>query len=333
MTGVLRAALAAAAVALFAGAAHAEVGEIKITKQPGVLYAQLTLMEDKGLLEKHAEKLGIQGLKVQWMTFTSGGVATEALLSGQVDIVTSGVSNMLLLWAKTNGQVKGVAAVAGLPFKLLTRNPNVKTIKDFGPNDRIAVPTIKVSMQAITLGIALRKAYGDDAKAEILVANQVQLGHPEATQALLNPNHEVNTHFSISPFQEIALKNPAVHEVANSVDMLGGLAHVTMAFATTKFTDANPKVMQAFLAAFDEASEIIAKEPKAAAESYLKITKDKLSVDELTAIITQKGAIFQAAPVRTMIYAEHMHKIGIIKQMPKSWKDYMSPALHSREGS
>lgn len=36
---------------------------------------------------------------------------------------------------------------------------------------------------------------------------------------------------------------------------------------------------------------------------------------EITAIITQKGAIFQAAPVRTMIYAEHMRKIAIISSM------------------
>lgn len=333
MSNLVRAALAAALLLFNALPSLAEVSEIKITKQPGVLYAQLTIMEDKGLLEKHAEKLGVKGLKVQWMTFTSGGVATEALLSGQVDIVSSGVSNMLLLWGKTNGQVKGVAAVAGLPIRLLTRNPNVKTLKDFGPDDRIAVPTIKVSMQSITLGIALRKFYSDDSKAEILVPNQVQLGHPEATQALLNPKHEVNAHFSISPYQEIALKNPAVHEVTNSLDALGGFAHITMAFATTKFMDANPTVMKAFLAAFDEASDIIAKDPKAAAESYLKVTKEKSSVEEIAAIVAQKGAIFQAAPVRTMIYAEHMHKIGLIKQLPKSWKDYMSPALHSRQGS
>ena len=64
---------------------------------------------------------------------------------------------MLLLWSKTNGDVKAVLGVSGLPFKLVSRNPNIKSIKDYGPNDRIAVPTVRQSIQAITLGIACRR--------------------------------------------------------------------------------------------------------------------------------------------------------------------------------
>lgn len=69
---------------------------------------------------------------------------------------------MLLLWGKTNGDIKAITGVSGLPFKLVTANPNIKTIKDYTPSDRIAVPTVRQSIQAITLGIALQKAYADD---------------------------------------------------------------------------------------------------------------------------------------------------------------------------
>jgi hypothetical protein len=31
---------------------------------------------------------------------------TEAILSDSIDIATTGVSNMLLAWGKTNGQIK-----------------------------------------------------------------------------------------------------------------------------------------------------------------------------------------------------------------------------------
>src|SRR4029078_5122737 len=106
-----------------------------------------------------------------------------------------------------------------------------------------------------------------------------------------NPTHEVASHFSAPPFQEIALKSPNVHTVLTPTDPLGGPATTTNTFTTTKFHDANPIKIKAYLAALDEASEMIAKNPKAAAEIYLAATKEKMTVDELTALIRQPGAI------------------------------------------
>jgi len=312
--------------------ARAEVSEFRITRQPSILYLQEVLMEEKKLIEKQAATLGVKDLKINWVNITSGGVATEALLSGSVDVVTSGISNMLLLWDRTNGGVKGVAGVAGLPMLLVTRNPTVKTIKDFSAGDRIALPTIKVSMQATILGIALEKEFGPGAYNK-LESLQVQIGHPDATQALLNPQHEINSHFSAPPFQYIALKAPGVHAVLNSVDVLGGPATVTCAFATQKFVDANPLAVKAFIAALDEASEMIARDPKGAAEVYLAVTKEKISADELTEMIKIKGGIFSAVPQRSMLYADYMARTGLLKKKPGDWKDYFITAMHERPGS
>jgi NitT/TauT family transport system substrate-binding protein len=320
------------ALALAPFAAVAEVKDLKITKQPGLLFTPTLLMEHHKLVEKHAKAAGLD-VKVEWVTLLSGGAANDALLSGNVQIVTSGVSNMLLLWGKTNGNVKAIQGVGGLPFKLITRNPNIKTIKDFTEKDRIALPTVRMSMQAITLGIALQKVYGDDKANEKLLANQVQMGHPDALAALLNSGHEVTSHFSSSPFQEIALKNPAIHTVLESKDALGGDAHVALAYGTAKFYDENPKTVRAFLAAFEEAAAMIKNDPKSTAETYLQMVKEKATVEEVVQLLKQPGAIFQAAPVRTMVYAEYMAKAGFIKPHPKSWKDYFFPLLHDREGS
>jgi NitT/TauT family transport system substrate-binding protein len=322
-----------AAVALLASTASAEVSSLKITKQPGALFTPTILMEQHKLIEKHAAALGLNDFKTEWLTLSSGGAATDGLLAGSVDIVTSGTTNMLLLWGKTKGDVKTIAGVSGLPFKLVTRNPNIKTIKDYGPNDRIALPTVRVSIQAMTLGIALQKAYGDDKANEKLLANQVQMGHPDATAALLNPAHEVTSHFSASPFQEMLLKKPEFHVVLESLDALGGPAHIAVAFTTTKFYEANPRAVRAYLMACDEAAEMIRKDPKGVAETYLAVTKEKLSPEEFVALLTQPYAIFQAAPVRSMVYAQYMYKAGFIKLEPKSWKDYFFPLVHDREGS
>src|SRR5947199_7819674 len=124
---------------------------------------------------------------------------SAAILSGSLDVASTGVATLLLVSGKTNGQIKSISGMAGVPFRMLTRNPNVKSIKDFGPNDRIAVPTIRASMQAMMMGIALEQAYGLGQHGR-LDSNQVQIGHPEAVAALLNPQHEINSHFSIPPY-------------------------------------------------------------------------------------------------------------------------------------
>jgi NitT/TauT family transport system substrate-binding protein len=324
---------AAIALAFAAAPAGAEVSELTISKQPGLLFAPMILMEHHKLVEKHAMDAGVPGLKAGWVTLMSGGANNDALLSGSLHIVTSGVTNMLLLWGKTNGDVKAIIGVSGLPFKLITRNPNIKTIKDYTATDRIAVPTVRQSIQAITLGIALQKVYGDDKANEKLVPNQVQMGHPDALTAMLNPSHEVTSHFASSPFQEIELKQPGMHVVLESRDALGGDGHVSLAYGTTKFFQENPKTVRAFLAAYEEAVGMIKSNPKAAAETYLSLVKERATVDEVVKLLTQPGAIYQAEPVRTMVYAEYMAKAGFIKPMPKSWKDYFFPLLHDRNGS
>jgi sulfonate transport system substrate-binding protein len=313
-------------------AGAAESTDFHVARQPGIVYLQPVLMEEKKLVEKHAAALGLNDLKMRWSIITSGGVMTEALISGSIDMAVTGISNMLLLWDKTKGATRSLAGVAGTPFLLLTRNPSVKTIKDFGPDDRIAVPTIRASMQAMLLGMALEQAYGPGQHGK-LDSNQVQIGHPDALQALINPRHEINSHFSIPPFQDIALKSPGVHTVANSTDILGGAATVTNAWTMQKFVDANPLKVKAFLAALDEASDMVAKNPKEAAEIYLNVTKEKISVDELVALVKQPGSIFSATPERSMVWADYMARIGLIKTKPASWKDYTFPAIHDRPGS
>lgn len=332
MKSLLRFAAFATALGLSAPAVAAESNEFRIGRQPGLVYLQAIIMEEQRLVEKHAAALGLKDLKVNYSIITSGGVMTESILSDSVDIAITGVSNMLLVWGKTNGQIKAVAGMAGVPFFMLTRNPNVKSIKDFGPNDRIAVPTIRVSMQAMMMGIALEQAWGPGQHGR-LDTNQVQLGHPEALAALLNPQHEVNSHFSIPPFQDIAIKSPLVHKVFVSNDVLGGPITISNCFAKQGFVDANPLKVKAFLAALDEASELVARDPKAAAEIYLKITREKIALDDLVAIIKQPGAIFSATPQRTMLWADYMHRIGLIKQKPASWKDFTFPIIHDRNGS
>lgn len=315
-----------------AAPASAEVSELRITKQPSIIYLPLVIMEQNRLLEKHAKAAGLVDLKVTWITFNSGGTSTDALLSGNVDLVTSGVSNLLLLWERTKGQVNGVTSVGGLPMLLVTRDPAVKTLKDFTEKDKIAVPTIKVSSQAMVLKMAMEKMYGEGARDK-LDAMTVQLGHPDAMIAVVGGSSEVNSHFSAPPYQFTELKTPGVHLVLDSSDVFGGPASNAVVFGTRKFYDENPKTIATFMAGLEEANALIARDPSLAAKIYLDATHEKYSVDEVVAMIKAPNVVYSTTPNATMVFANFMYKTGLIKTRPANWKEFFFPVVHNLPGT
>ena len=87
---------------------------------------------------------------------------------------------------------------------LISRDANIKSLKDIGPNDKIAVPTVKISTQAIVLQIAAAELwFGADQWAK-LDANTVQLGHPDAYAALSIPSTRSAT---TSPYRPSPISN------------------------------------------------------------------------------------------------------------------------------
>ena len=322
------------ALAFCAPAVAQQKTEISITRQPGILYLPSHVMERQQLIEKEAAKLGVPNLKVTWASLSGGGAQTDALLSGNVDIVNTGVGNLLLLWDRTKGGVKGIVANSALPLTLITRNPNIHTVKDYTPNDRIAVPTLKVSTQAILLQMASEKTFGADQTTK-LDANTVQLGHPDAAIMMGNPQGEITSHFAAPPYSYFELKNvKGAHVVLSSPDVIGGPLTQSQFFTTTRFADANPKVIAAVKAATFVAIDFIRKNTPAAVDIYREVTKDKMSAEEILDMLKQPGMMeWIAAPQGTMKFASHLHKVGTLKTMPKAWTDYYLPITADLPGN
>jgi NitT/TauT family transport system substrate-binding protein len=308
--------------------------EVSITRQPGILYLPSHVMEKQRLIEKEAAKLGVPNLKVSWASLSGGGAQTDALLSGNVDVVNTGVGNLLLLWDRTKGGVKGIVANSALPLALITRNPSNKTIRDYGPNDRIAVPTLKVSTQAILLQMASERTFGENATTK-LDANTVQLGHPDAAIAMANPNGEITSHFAAPPYSYYELRNvKGAHIVLSSPDIIGGPLTQSQFFTTTKFAEANPKIVAAIKAATFDAIAFIRSDTPAAVDIYREITHDKMPAAEILDMLKQPGMMeWTAAPQGTMKFAAHLHKVGTLKTMPKAWTDYYLPVTADLPGN
>src|SRR5882762_8739163 len=158
--------------------------KVSFVPQRGLLYLPVDMMVSGGVLQQEATKLGLG--KVEATATTLGGPAPVmgALLSGSADYGTSALPSLLTLWDKTHGtrnEVKAVGTVSNGAMVLYTINPNVKSIKDFTDKDRIAVPSVRISFNAMMLEMAAEKEWGDPHKLDHLT---VGLGHPDAVAAL-----------------------------------------------------------------------------------------------------------------------------------------------------
>ncbi|MBB4951998.1 NitT/TauT family transport system substrate-binding protein [Agrobacterium vitis] len=324
MIGGLTAAIALALSLASTGHAE-EKTTLSITRQPGILYLASHVMETQKLIEKDAASEGLKDVKVEWRTFNGGGAQTDALLAGNVDVVNTGTGNLLLLWDRTRGKVKGIITSSAQPVIMVSNDPRIKSLKDIGPTDKIAVPTVGVSTQAILLQMEAAKIFGEG-QTKKFDPNTVQMGHPDAVAALANANHEVKNHFSAPPFQYLELKMPGVHKVIDSRDIVGGALTQATFFTTTSFADANPKLVKALRTATEQAVAFIKKDPKAALEAYKTVSGDKTSLDDLMAMLKEPHMDeWRTDPQGTMKFAEHLHKIGTLKTMPKAWTDYYLP--------
>ena len=332
---VLRAA-SVSAILLLASAsqpAHAEVREITIAKEFGIGYLPYLVMEHEKLVEKHAKTRGLGDLKVNWKTFGGSGFMQSAMISGQLEFGSSGVPWFVLLWDKTNGEVKSPGALDSMPIYLNTRDPKVKSLKDFGEGNKIALPAIKSSIQVITLQMAVARVFGP-AQASKLDPITVSLSHPDAMTSLLSGGSGIDSHFTSPPFQDLELKDPHIHRVLSSYEVLDGAATFIITATTTKFQKANPKTFDAFVGALEEAQAFIGSKKREAAQIYLSMSGDKrLSLDDLLKMLDNPEYRFTLVPEGVMKYATFMTSTGVIKHKPADWKELFFPNVHRLPGN
>ncbi|MGI8895258.1 MAG: ABC transporter substrate-binding protein [Casimicrobiaceae bacterium] len=322
-----------AAFAAVALTAHAEMAELKVAQQYGISYLPLMIMEEQKLIEKHAKAAGVD-VTVGWARFAGGNVMNDALLSNSLQFASGGVGPLLTLWSRTKGNldVKAVGAINSMPLYLNTSNPNIKSLKDFTDKDKIALPAVKVSIQAVTLQMAAEKAFGAGQQNK-LDSLTVSMSHPDAQTALLSGGSEVNAHFSSPPFQYQQLAKPGIHTVLNSYEVLGGPATFNVVWTTTKFKNENPKLYDSFVKAMEEATAIINRDKRAAAETYLRLSKDKSTTEDILKMLNDPNIVYTQTPQNIMKYADFMTKIGSIKVKPDTWKDVFFPNVHNLSGS
>ena len=329
--------LAAAALVAVAigGAAQAEVTEVRMSKQFGLPYLPMIVIEAQKLIEKNAAAAGLGEVKTSWTQRAGQAAELDALLAGQADFIGPGVPTLATIWDKTVGtpqEARALIAMQSMPYVQVTRNPNVKTIADFTDRDKIALPAVKLTGHAIALEMEAAKIWGFE-HYDKLDSITITRSHADAAAALMSGISEINSHFASSPFYYYELATSGIHQVLKSYDAVGGRHTNGVLVATKKFHDANPKICGVVVAAFNEANAFIKAHPREAAQIYLTTTKDKNSVDALEKMVADPDVDYTTTPANVMKFVDFMHKVGRIKKKPASWKDMFFPEAYGLNGS
>ena len=311
---------------LWATHAAAEIREVVISKQYGLGFLPLIVLEEQRLIEKHAKAAGLGEVKTLWVTFSGGSVANDALLSGNAHIVSGGIAPFVRLWDKTQGKVKALASLNEARIIFASNNPAVKSVRDLGEKDRIALPSVKVSVQALALQIATAKAFGLDAfdRFDHLT---VAMKHPDALVVLTGGHSEITGHIGVEPYSTLELEHPNVHVVFNSFDLLG--PHSTnLIWATEVFYRENPNLARAIVAALDEANHWIAEHPEQAVQLYLSAYKSKES-PELIRKALKNELTFRTQPLPNItLFSDFLFDTGATKRKPAHWKELFFEAVY-----
>ena len=237
------------------------------------------------------------------------------------------------MWDKTRGSmdVRGMMAMNRQPAYLNTRNPNIKSIRDFTDNDRIALPAPKVSVQAIMLQMIAEKTLG---KFDALDRLTVGMSHPDGTAAMLSGKLEVTSHFTSAPFQYQQLEgSPAIRKVLSSYDATDGPNTFSVIVALNRWREANPKLYRVVYDAILEANDFIAKNPREAAEIFIRIENAKLPVDFVQKLIVDPEFSYAPEPENVLKIYSFMNKVGALKNMPATWRDLFFPETHGLKGN
>jgi NitT/TauT family transport system substrate-binding protein len=314
--------------------ARAESARLRVSYGYSTSYLPLMVMRDQGLIEKHAAKIGLGKVAVEWQVLDGGNNINDAMLAGALDIAGIGIPGYLVLRDRTLGKPQEMTAISALNAGALwlnTIDPRIKALTDYGPGDRIAVPGIKTSYAAVVLEMAAAKTFGiaNYAKLDPLT---VGLPHPDAYAAMMSGKTEIKSHFASPPFSYQELRNPKVHRVLTTADVIG-LLTILLNMTQKRFASANPGMVKAFLAAQEEANGFIAHDREGAVTAYGRGSKLKMPRADLLEILADPETSYSTVPKGSLVYASFLAQAGVVKVKPAAWTDLFLPDIGGMGGS
>lgn len=268
----------AAGATTTSGTASNLQGTIRLGYLPNLTHPQALYGLGSGLFNK---ELG-SGVTLKTTSFNAGPDAIEALLAGDLDLAYVGPNPAINGYIKTNGaslRVIAGAASGGVSF-VVRGDENITSAKDLA-NKKFATPQL-----GNTQDVALRNYLAQNGLKTTDKGGNVQI-IPTANSNILQlfQNKQIDGAWVPEPYatQLVVQYHGKVFLDESSLWPQGKFT-ITLIVASTKFLNAHPDLVKAFLAAHLDATQAIQKDPATAAttiNAQLKKLSGKALPDEV----------------------------------------------------
>jgi ABC-type nitrate/sulfonate/bicarbonate transport system substrate-binding protein len=283
---------------------------LRINLHRGIGYAPLLIMQSRRLLERR-----VPGLSVEWKAIPAAETIHEALASGGLDIATGSPTDFLAA-REAALPARVLAGLAELPLALVSARPEVRSIRDLGPDDRIAVPTLGGQEHVILRMAALRELGDWQALDRLVVAKP----HPDAFAALL-ARGEITAHMAIPPYLDQALESPGLRRLLDAADVLGGPTTMVVAYTTPALREGQATLVDVFREALGEATDLAARDPDATAKLLVDREGFQLPPATLARYLTRPGLTFSTRVRGLPRLATFLQVTGQLERAPTAWRD------------
>ncbi|MEH2063221.1 MAG: ABC transporter substrate-binding protein [Nostoc sp.] len=292
--------------------------KVTIAYQPGINYANLLIVKQQQTLEKKFPRT-----QFAWKELSNGGAIRDGIIANQIQVGAGGPGSFLVGWDKGVGW-KILASLNYSEFWLITKNPNIKSIKDFKPEMKIGLPSLD-GVQAIVLRKVAQKDLGNPTALD---QNLQVIAHPLGLQSLLTG--QIDAHFTTPPFQFQEVEKGG-RVIIKSSDIFGKTS-IASVFTTEKFYNQYPEFGKALYTAIVDATKLVNEKPEEAAKILSDIDGGKVSQEQYKKWLTNKAVAYGIEPRAFLKCGAFMHEIGMLNKQPKSIEELILPPLKGAGG-
>ncbi len=292
-----------------AGESEQAEGPAKITVayQYGMAYAPITIMQEKGLIEKN---YGGE-IEIEWVNLNSGAAINEGFAAGEIDVAGMGVGPFVT--GVTAGiPYKMYSSYSAQPHKLMTNNENIKTLADITPENKIALVNVG-SIQHILLSMLAKEELGD---ARALDERIAAMSHPDGMTALLSGS--VDCQLTTSPYIYQEQEAGNVYEVEGLDQVWPDGNAFIVGLISNKVSEEQPEVYNAIVAATKEAIDYINNNQEEAAAILAE--KQDVEASQVLEWMSDPACVFDTKLPGVMDMANFMAEEGFIEKAPESFE-------------
>ena len=292
---------------------------VTIGYQSGIAYFSLMLIKQQKVLEKQ-----FPNTNIEWKVLSSPSPIRDGMIANQIQVGAIGVPTFLVGWDRGLNW-KLLAGLIHQEFWLVVNEPTIKSLKDFKPNHKIAVPDPN-AVQAVTLRMAAQQQLGTP---RALDANLQSLSHPLGLAAF--KSKQITAHFTSAPFQWQEVEQGG-QVIVKSSELFGGL-HTGIGLVTmAKFYSQYPAFNQALYKAVEDASRLMREQPDEAAKILAAESEGKLAPDTAKQWLSRKDIQFATDPKGFLGYATFLKNTNEISKSTSSINELVLPTLQGKGG-